>query len=182
MTGRTSVRSQTPAARRRRFATLAAAGCSLGLHLTACGPFRSRASVPAPYQEGIASWYGPGFEGRRTASGEVFDPGALTAAHPSLPFGSRIRVQNLANNRTVDVRINDRGPFTGNRILDLSRRAAELLHMIQAGVTRVRIFLLTPETGSAARRANVPRSFRLVDGPPLSQSTEDTMPRGQRDG
>ncbi|MGH7500351.1 MAG: septal ring lytic transglycosylase RlpA family protein [Longimicrobiales bacterium] len=107
-----------------------------------CGPFRSSAPAPAPYQEGIASWYGPGFEGRPTANGEIFDPGAFTAAHRSLPFGARIRVQNLANDRTVDVRINDRGPFTGDRIIDLSRAAAEVLDMIQTGVTRVRIFLL----------------------------------------
>jgi len=112
-----------------------------------CGSAPPPGPSPAPFQEGVASWYGPGFEGRTTASGETFDPEALTAAHASLPFGSRVRVHNLANDRTVEVRINDRGPFAGNRILDLSRRAAEVLDMIQAGVVRVRIFVL--ERGSS---------------------------------
>ena len=117
---------------------------ALAFAAASCGstPPPAPGPSPAPFQEGVASWYGPGFEGRTTASGEAFDPEALTAAHPSLPFGSRIRVHNLANDRIVEVRINDRGPFAGNRILDLSRRAAEILDMIQAGVVRVRIFVL----------------------------------------
>jgi rare lipoprotein A len=115
---------------------------SLAFAAGSCGSAPRPGPSPGPFQEGVASWYGPGFEGRTTASGEAFDPEALTAAHPSLPFGSRIRVHNLANDRTVEVRINDRGPFAGNRILDLSRRAAEILDMIQAGVVRVRIFVL----------------------------------------
>jgi rare lipoprotein A len=115
----------------------------------------------------MASWYGPGFEGRRTANGETFDPGALTAAHPNLPFGSRIRVENLANARTVEVRINDRGPSAGGRIIDLSRRAAEVLDMIEAGVVRVRIYILerggSPlprlmQPGSSAGHPNLSRS------------------------
>jgi rare lipoprotein A len=115
----------------------------------------------------MASWYGPGFEGRRTANGETFDPGALTAAHPNLPFGSRIRVENLANDRIVEVRINDRGPSAGGRIIDLSRRAAEVLDMIEAGVVRVRIYILerggSPlpllmRPGSSAGHPNLSRS------------------------
>lgn len=82
-----------------------------------------------------------------TASGEVFDPDELTAAHPRLPFGSRVRVVNLENDRSVEVRINDRGPVADNRIIDLSRRAAELLDMIEAGLARVRIYLVEGGTG-----------------------------------
>ncbi len=96
---------------------------------------------PAFYEEGVASWYGPGFDGRLTASGEVFFADSLTAAHPRLPFGTLLRVVNLDNGREIVVRINDRGPFVEGRILDLSRAAARALGMEQAGVARVRIFL-----------------------------------------
>lgn len=96
---------------------------------------------------GLASWYGPGFHGRRTASGKRFDMAALTAAHPTLPFGSRVRVTNLANGRSVVVRINDRGPYVKPRIIDLSRAAAEALGFLDDGVTRVRLDLLAGPTG-----------------------------------
>lgn len=78
---------------------------------------------------GNASWYGPGFHGKRTASGERFNAGALTAAHRSLPFGTMLRVTNRANGRSVVVRINDRGPFSGGRSLDLSAGAARAIGM-----------------------------------------------------
>jgi rare lipoprotein A len=84
-------------------------------------------------QRGIASWYGRRFHGRRTASGEVYDMDGLTAAHPSLPFGTVVRVQSLVNGRTVDVRINDRGPHIRRRIIDLSRGAAQALGLIESG-------------------------------------------------
>lgn len=88
---------------------------------------------------GRASWYGPGFHGRRTASGEVFNQNALTAAHRTLPFGTQVRVTNLSNNRQVVVRINDRGPFVEDRIIDLSQGAAEQLNMLETGVVNVRL-------------------------------------------
>lgn len=88
---------------------------------------------------GVASWYGPGFHGRLTANGERFNQHALTAAHRTLPFGTEVRVTNTANGRSVIVRINDRGPFSGSRVIDLSRAAAEAVGMIQAGVTPVTI-------------------------------------------
>jgi rare lipoprotein A len=88
-------------------------------------------------QEGIASWYGAEFEGRPTASGELFDPSQLTAAHPSLPFGTILRVTNKHNNKQVTVRVNDRGPFVSARIIDLSRAAAEALDMISTGTAPV---------------------------------------------
>nr|WP_279232081.1 septal ring lytic transglycosylase RlpA family protein [Thermus albus] len=92
------------------------------------------------FQEGLAVWYGPGFHGKRTASGEVYDMHALTAAHPSLPFGTRVRVTNLKNGRSVVVRINDRGPFGGRYIIDLSYAAAKAIGALSA--TRVRVEVL----------------------------------------
>lgn len=97
--------------------------------------------------EGDASWYGPGFAGRKTANGETFDPGQLTAAHRTLPFNSRVRVTNLQTGESVIVRINDRGPFTGGRIIDLSRAAAEQVSLVGSGVARVRIELLSGSGG-----------------------------------
>ena len=90
-------------------------------------------------QDGIASWYGREFEGRPTASGEIFDSSQLTAAHPSLPFGTRVTVTNLHNNKSVIVRINDRGPFVPARIIDVSRAAAEQLDMIVTGTAPVSV-------------------------------------------
>jgi len=105
--------------------------------------------------EGNASWYGPGFAGRRTASGEVFDPGQLTAAHRTLPFGTVLRVTNLANGLSVQVRINDRGPFKYDRVIDLSRAAAEEIDMVRSGLARVRVEPLQFGAG-AARLAVAP--------------------------
>ena len=93
--------------------------------------------------EGQASYYSSRHHGRRTASGERFDMHALTAAHPSLPFGSRVKVTNLANQRSVVVRINDRGPYARGRIIDISRAAAERLGMLKSGVAAVRVERLT---------------------------------------
>lgn len=90
-------------------------------------------------QEGQASWYGPNFVGRPTANGETFDPQRLTAAHPTLPFDTRVRVTHLATDRSVVVRINDRGPFKPGRVIDLSRAAAEVIGLISSGVAAVRI-------------------------------------------
>ncbi|MFM7314862.1 MAG: septal ring lytic transglycosylase RlpA family protein, partial [Cyanobium sp.] len=88
---------------------------------------------------GQASWYGPGFYGNRTASGEVLRPGTLTAAHPTLAFGTRVRVTNLWNGRTAVVRINDRGPFHGGRIIDLAHGAAQQLGVTSSGTAQVKI-------------------------------------------
>ena len=88
---------------------------------------------------GIASWYGPGFYGRRTANGELFRKGTLTAAHRTLPFGTIIRVINLENGRSVNVRINDRGPFKYHRVIDLAHGAASELNMLRAGEINVRL-------------------------------------------
>ncbi|HLD67111.1 MAG TPA: septal ring lytic transglycosylase RlpA family protein [Pseudomonas sp.] len=89
--------------------------------------------------EGQASWYGIKHQGKRTASGERFDRHALTAAHRSLPFGTRVRVTNLRNDKSVEVRINDRGPHVRARLIDLSQQAAERLDMLRTGVAPVRV-------------------------------------------
>jgi rare lipoprotein A len=91
---------------------------------------------------GQASWYGPGFYGNRTANGEVFRPGTLTAAHRTLPFGTKVRVTNLWNGRTAVVRINDRGPFHGNRVIDLAHGAANQLGVVASGVAQVKLEVL----------------------------------------
>lgn len=88
-------------------------------------------------ERGRASWYGEPFHGRRTASGEVFNMNELTAAHKTLPFGSRVRVRNVITGQDVVVRINDRGPFTPGRVIDLSRAAAQQIGLIRSGVAPV---------------------------------------------
>ena len=88
---------------------------------------------------GIASWYGPAFHGRPTANGERFDMNGVTAAHPTLPLPSRVRVTNLENGRQLELRVNDRGPFVDNRVIDLSRRAAQLLGFKRQGLAMVRV-------------------------------------------
>lgn len=90
-------------------------------------------------EEGIASWYGPGFHGKLTANGERYNQYAMTAAHKILPLGTKVRVTHLGNGRSVIVRINDRGPFVDDRVIDLSRTAATRLNMMGAGTGRVRI-------------------------------------------
>ncbi len=88
---------------------------------------------------GMASFYGKRFAGRKTASGEIFNPAKMTAAHRTLRFGTKVRVTNLRNGRQVVVRINDRGPFAKGRVIDLSRAAARQIRMVSSGVTRVRL-------------------------------------------
>jgi rare lipoprotein A len=94
------------------------------------------------FERGIASWYGRKFHGKKTASGERYDMHDLTAAHPSLPFGTMVRVVRAENGRTVDVRINDRGPFVDGRIIDLSYAAARQIEMLDDGLARVELYLL----------------------------------------
>jgi rare lipoprotein A len=133
----------------RTLAKQTAACAALGALLVGCAPMPTATSVSSPkasvasdeltgWQEaGLASWYGPGFQGKRTASGERFDANALTAAHRTLPFGTRLRVRSLANGKEVVVRINDRGPFIPGRIIDLSQAAALTLDL--TGVKRVEL-------------------------------------------
>jgi rare lipoprotein A (peptidoglycan hydrolase) len=101
-------------------------------------------------QVGLASWYGADFQGKPTASGQIFDEEKLTAAHRTLPLRSRVRVTNLENGRSVEVRINDRGPYVAGRVLDLSSRAAKSIGMHKEGLALVRIEVLPLELASAA--------------------------------
>ena len=107
--------------------------------------------VDLEYREtGIASWYGPGFHGRRTANGEIYDQDGLTAAHRTLPMPSMVRVTNLENGRSIVVRINDRGPFKHGRIIDLSHRGAQLLGFLKQGTAKVEVQILETESRQAA--------------------------------
>src|SRR5213076_2123018 len=114
--------------------------------LAGCAPLRTRPPAPPPVidgvQLGVASWYGPGFHGNRTANGEIYDQYELTAAHRTLPLGTRVMVTNLANGRAVEVRINDRGPFVDGRAIDLSYAAARTIGLVGPGTGRVRIEVL----------------------------------------
>src|SRR5580704_4241549 len=107
---------------------------------------RKQAGKNQPYQIGTASWYGEYFVGKPTASGEDFDMYDMTAAHPTLPLGSYVRVTNLRNGRTVVVKVNDRGPVVPGRIIDLSYGAAQVLQFENRGLQRVRLDLVKPRT------------------------------------
>jgi rare lipoprotein A len=185
----------------RRF-VLALSLCGLALVLAACasrGPPRVAAPSAAPHglykvgnpyqingvwyypaedlkydESGIASWYGEDFHGKYTANGEVFDLNGLTAAHRTLPMPSVVQVTNLENGRTLKLRVNDRGPYARGRIIDLSRRAAQLLGFEGAGTARVDVKILAPESIQAkllAERAagqSVAESAPAVPVPPVT--------------
>lgn len=127
-----------------RTATLLTSLFFLLIILSSCGviPRTPSSKTLATLGEGRASWYGPNFHGKPTANGENYDMNGLTAAHRTLPFNTMVRVDNLDNGRTVIVRINDRGPYVDNRIIDLSRKAAADLGMISAGTASVRLSLI----------------------------------------
>ena len=116
--------------------------------LSACGSRRATARVPTvrtgTTEEGIASWYGEPYHGRRAANGEVFDMEQFTAAHPSLPFETWVRVRLLATKKETEVRITDRGPFVKGRIIDLSRAAARDIELLRAGTAKVRVTVIAP--------------------------------------
>lgn len=101
---------------------------------------------------GVASWYGPGFHGQLTANGETYDQNAMTAAHRTLPFNTVVRVINMDNGKSVTVRINDRGPYVNNRVIDLSYAAAREIGMVDSGLARVRIQLVSSETPVSRRQ------------------------------
>lgn len=114
-------------------------GYKLGKPYAVAGRWYVPRAEPGYDRSGTASWYGSDFHGRKTANGEVFDMNALTAAHPTLPLPSYVSVTNLANGRTVLVRLNDRGPYVRDRVIDLSRRSAEALGYIGRGTANVRV-------------------------------------------
>jgi rare lipoprotein A len=128
----------------------------LCIALSGCGKKRVHpptAARPGSTETGVASWYGHPYHGRRAANGEIYDMEKMTAAHRTLPFGTWVRVTNLENNQTVDVRITDRGPFARGRILDLSHAAAVSIAMIGPGTAKVKITVMAKpavvETGAA---------------------------------
>ncbi|MGB0632223.1 MAG: septal ring lytic transglycosylase RlpA family protein, partial [Alphaproteobacteria bacterium] len=119
-------------------------------------------------ETGIASWYGPKFHGRKTANGETFDMNTLTAAHRTLPMPSLVRVINLSNGRSLLLKVNDRGPFARNRIIDVSRRAAQLLGFQRQGTARVRVEIVADESQRMkleAMNGRVPPREQIVAGP-----------------
>jgi rare lipoprotein A len=132
---------------------LALTGCASGRNGATNGASTSRRPA-AGASVGVASYYASKFQGRPTASGERFDNGKLTAAHRTLPFGTRVRVTNLDNGRSVTVRVNDRGPFVKGRIIDLSAAAAKGIDMLHAGVARVRVEPVGGPTSRALAGAN----------------------------
>lgn len=132
-------------------------------------------AVDYDYKEtGIASWYGPNFHGRSTANGERYDMNALTAAHRTLPLPSFVRVTNLENGRSIVLKINDRGPFARGRIIDVSRRAAQLLGFEGKGTARVNVAIMADESRAiAARLQNGDVQVAAADGP----LTVDRLPK-----
>lgn len=137
-----------PAHARRRRATsiLSLAGLVV---LAGCSLFQHKAVEQRPGRSVVASWYGPGFHGDSTASGERFNQNALTAAHRSLPFGTRVELTNPANGRSVVVRVNDRGPFRRGREIDVSRAAARRLGIENRGTARLMMRVLEPERAAS---------------------------------
>lgn len=163
-------------------ASLAACGSSRGTYDTTAQPNPTH-KVGKPYRiagktyrpaddpdydrTGLASWYGSKFHGRKTANGDVFNMNALTAAHTTLPMPSYVRVTNMDNGRWLILMVNDRGPFVGNRLIDVSRRAAQLLGFEKKGVTRVRVQAVKGPRGElpqqrVAKKPPVPRKTPVV--------------------
>jgi rare lipoprotein A len=142
----------------------------IGKPYTVAGRIYVPEEDPNYREEGLASWYGDDFHGRLTANGEIFDMASLTAAHPTLPLPSYARVTNLTNGKSLIVRVNDRGPYHGNRLIDVSNKAAELLQFKSSGVARVRVEYIgrAPLEGSddrqltATLRSGVPAPSPLV--------------------
>jgi rare lipoprotein A len=98
-----------------------------------------RKTTPSGSETGMASYYAESYNGKKTANGEIYNSSALTAAHKTLPFGTKVKVTNLSNGKSVKVRINDRGPFVTGRIIDLTKKAAKKIDMVNAGVVKVKI-------------------------------------------
>jgi rare lipoprotein A len=125
------------------------------------GEKRATAHVPGLHRPlgysavGLASWYGADFHGKRTADGETFDVNSLTAAHRTLPLPCEVRVTNLANHRSIVVRVNDRGPYAGHRLIDVSARTAKLLGFYDRGVTRVKVDYVGSAPKSSGQQAAI---------------------------
>ena len=139
-------------------------GVKIGDPYKIAGKWYTPEANPTYNQVGIASWYGADFHNKQTANGETYNMNALTAAHTTLPMPSYVRVTNLENNRSLILRVNDRGPFVGNRLIDVSRRGAQLLGFEKRGTTRVRV--------EAVDGPNAPVQIARSDTPPPLQKQE----------
>lgn len=129
---------------------LALSGCGHKRHVRTHPPAPPVPVAPGYTETGVASWYGHPYHGRPAADGEIYDMEKLTAAHRTLPFNTWVRVENLSNSKTVELRITDRGPFVGGRIIDVSHAAAEALDLIGPGTGRVRLVVIrAPEPVAA---------------------------------
>jgi rare lipoprotein A len=140
--------------RARRWASMLALA-PVSLLLSNCGKKHVTHTLPSASslrsgETGLASWYGHPYHGRAAANGEIYDMEKLTAAHRTLPFGTWVRVTNLTNDKSVEVRIIDRGPFVGGRVIDLSHAAAEVLDMVGSGIARVRLDIVSAPVVAAA--------------------------------
>ena len=146
----------------------------LPVMFTGCAKRKKTWRTPPPpgkyVETGIASWYGYPYHGRPTASGEVYDMNKLTAAHRKLPFNTWVRVENLANRRKVDVRINDRGPFVRGRIIDLSRAAAVGIDMLGSGTAKVRLTSIRPPKRELDAAGSAPPPRAPQEGAPPEPS------------
>jgi rare lipoprotein A len=120
--------------------------CALAASITSCAGTKYEKPVLLEYQRGTSSWYGEWHRGRKTANGEIFNPDKLSAAHRKLRLGTIVKVTNLKNGKTIVVRINDRGPYVGKRILDLSREAARRLDFEHQGLATVRIEIVDKQS------------------------------------
>ncbi len=157
------------------------------LTLANCGRKQTTVRLPPPRpavvgagEVGIASWYGHPYHGRRTSNGEVYDMNLMTAAHLSLPFGTWVRVTNLTNNRSTEVRINDRGPFVKDRIIDLSRAAAREIAMIGPGTARVRVEVVArPDTAFRGATSREVQAALAVEVARAAAVDETTVPARQ---
>jgi rare lipoprotein A len=132
-------------------------------------------------ETGIASWYGPNFHGKFTANGEVYDQNDVTAAHRTLPMPSIVRVTNLENGRSLVVRVNDRGPYVHNRIIDLSRRSAQLLGVIDKGTAKVRVQIMPDDSRALAlqlKGQQAPQVLASAAVPRAAVQTETLPPPG----
>jgi rare lipoprotein A len=143
---------------------------------------RADAGLPpesGAFQTGVASWYGADFHGRRTSNGEVYDKEKLTCAHRTLAFGSYVRVRNLDNGSSVVVRVNDRGPFAKDRIIDLSEAAARIVGMIPTGTARVSLTVIPKEEALAWKGGPIAGSEPSPDASPIASVPADARVRIQ---
>lgn len=150
------------------------AALTLAILIAGCGKKKTHVAAPPPApvgstERGIASWYGKPYDGRAAADGEIYNMEQMVAAHRTLPFQTIVRVRNLANNKSVNVRIIDRGPFVANRIIDLSHAAARAIDLIGPGVANVELTIL------AAPNSPIPAQFAVQVGAFRERANADRM-------